>query len=55
MLKRTGASVGWRIAGLLTFGLCLEAFAETGGMSGEVDGTKPAHWGVCVRIPPDTS
>ena len=54
MLKRTGASVGWQIAGLLTFGLCLEAFAGTGGLLGEVDGTKPSHWGSCVRIPPDT-
>ena len=34
MLKRTGASVGWQIAGLLTFALCLDAFAGTGGLLG---------------------
>ena len=54
MLKRTGASVGWEVAVLLTFAFCLEAFAGTGGLLGEVDGTKPSHWGSCVRIPPDT-
>ena len=54
MHNRVGRSLLRGTAALLGLVCCLEAVAQTGGLLGDVDGSKASDWGTCVRIPPDT-